>query len=92
MSTTIKFSKTSWTVSYLKTNPPALAAKHKVVWGVAVDEFLRRERFDFKKISLQKPLELTSKDFAKITRIYNTLLGKRNPPQAKEVSTDRKSA
>lgn len=91
--TNLKFSKNSWTVGYLKSNPPALASKHKVVWSVAVDEFLRRENFDFKKISLQKPLELSGKDFAKITRIFNTLLGKRNPPQPKpEVVSKQKSA
>lgn len=78
----VQFAKTAWTVGYVKANPPALAKGKKVIWGFAVDEFLRREGFDFKKKSLQKPLELNSSHFAQITRIFNTLLGKRNPPQA----------
>lgn len=90
---TIHFSKTAYTVSYIKNHPPALAKSYKVVWVAAVDEFLRREKFDFSKKSLQKPLELSSTEFAKIVRIFNTLIGKRNKPQApSSVSQKKKSA
>lgn len=80
----VSFSKTSWTAEYLLKNPANFAKKSKVIWQLAVEEYLRRSKFSFSKKDLKKPIE--NVDFAKITRIYNTLIGKRNPPMPKSSS------
>jgi hypothetical protein len=81
MKTNLSFSKTTWTAEYLLKNPANFAKTNKVVWQLSVEEYLRRNKFSFQKKDLKKPLE--NVDFAKITRIYNTLMGKRNPPLPK---------
>lgn len=78
----LSFSKKTWTAEYLMKNPANFAKKNATVWALAVEEYLRRNKFSFSnKKNLKKPLE--NVDFAKITRIYNTLTGKRNPPASK---------
>lgn len=77
----LTFSRTTWTAEYLMKNPATFAKTNKIVWQLAVEEYLRRNKFSFDKKDLKKPLE--NVDFAKITRIYNTLIGRRNPPMPK---------
>ena len=74
----IKFAERIYTPEYLKLVPPAYAKKNKTVWKEAVDEYLRREHFSFTKLDFKKPLATV--DFGKLTRIYNTLIGRRNRP------------
>ena len=74
--TPIQFSKDAYTAEYLLQNPPPKRARP--VWQAAVTEYLRRSNFSFSRKDLKKPI--VSVSFAQITRIYNTLLGVRNPP------------
>lgn len=83
-STKLEFEKSAYTVNYIIANPSSFAKNYRSVWRVAVEEYLRRNKFEFNKKNLNKPLK--NINFPQIARIFNTLLGKRNPPPRKEDS------
>ncbi len=70
-----------YTADYILKNPSSSGKKYPAVWQAAVEEYFRREKFSFDKKDMKKPL--VGVNFAEITRIMGTLLGKRNPPRPK---------
>lgn len=87
--TKIEFAKQVYTAQYIMENPSSFAKGYRQIWRVAVEEWLRRNNFEFNRKTVKKPI--VNVKFSQITRIYNSLLGVRNPPQPKQGVVGRKA-
>jgi len=79
--TSLSFVSRAYSIDYMVKNPPASAKGLKLVWQTAVLEYMKRQGVDLTdKKNYQKPIQNIS--FSDITRIFNSLIGKRNPPKS----------
>ncbi len=61
-------------LDYILKVPPHFARSNKEVWKQAFTEYLRRKGIDINKIT-----KVDNVEWNEVTRIFNTLIGKKNP-------------
>lgn len=80
-------SEKEYNVQYVITTPPRYAQDNPEIWEQAFYEYLRRQ-------GIKNPESLETVDnveWNEVVRIYNTLLGKKNRPRAKDFIRKQKN-
>lgn len=78
----LSFVNRAYSIDYMVKNPPANSKGLKLVWQAAVLEYMKRSGVDLTdKKNYQKPIQ--GIDFSQITRIFNSLIGKKTATKPK---------